>query len=42
MKKLLFILAIAGLTLTVSCTPESIASDEQQIEKDEQQELPNG
>ncbi|GAB5401583.1 MAG: hypothetical protein Aureis2KO_31680 [Aureisphaera sp.] len=35
MKKLLFILAIAGLVLTVSCTPESITSDEQQIDKAE-------
>ncbi|MDC8005770.1 hypothetical protein POV27_17085 [Aureisphaera galaxeae] len=38
MKKLLFILAIAGLVLTVSCTPESLTSDEQQIDKSEIEE----
>ncbi len=42
MKKLLFILAIAGLVLTVSCTPESLGSDEQQIDKDKYEVPPNG
>ncbi len=42
MKKLLFILAIAGLVLTVSCTPEALASDEQQIDKNKTDIPPNG
>ncbi|MEL6811719.1 MAG: hypothetical protein AAFP76_10320 [Bacteroidota bacterium] len=42
MKKLLFIFALVGLTLTASCTPEAITSDEQQVETEEIQELPNG
>ena len=32
MKKLMFILAL--IALAASCTPESITSDEQQIDKD--------
>ncbi len=35
MKKLLFILAVSGLVLTTSCTPESLSSDEQQTKKED-------
>ncbi len=42
MKKLMFILALLGLVLTASCTPESIAGDEQQIDKDKYEVPPNG
>lgn len=42
MKKLMFILAVSGLILTASCTPEAIASDEQQVKKDEYTPPPNG
>ncbi len=42
MKKLMFILAIAGLVLTASCTPESLVTNEQQIDKDEYEPDPNG
>lgn len=40
MKKFMFILAVAGLVLTASCTPESITGDEQQIDKTKI-EIPN-
>jgi hypothetical protein len=42
MKKLMFILAILSVVLTASCTPESIAGDEQQIDKDKYEVPPNG
>ena len=42
MKKLLFILALVATILTVSCTPETLASEEQQVENDEYYDLPNG
>lgn len=42
MKKLMFILAVLGLILTASCTPESIASDETQIDKEDYEPDPNG
>ena len=40
MKKLMFILAI--IALAASCTPESINSDEQQIDKADYEVPPNG
>ena len=40
MKKLFFILAVISLVLATSCTPEALASDEQQIDK-EDVEIPN-
>ncbi len=40
MKKLMFILAL--IALAASCTPESITSDEQQIDKDKYEIPPNG
>lgn len=40
MKKLMFILAVTGLVLTTSCTPESLVTDEQQIDKKDIQ-IPN-
>ncbi len=42
MKKLMFILALAAFSLMASCTPESIAGDEQQIDKDKYEVPPNG
>lgn len=30
----MFILAVVGLVLTASCTPQDLESDEQQIDKD--------
>lgn len=42
MKKLMYILAISGLVLTASCTPESIVQDEQQIDKEDYEPDPNG
>jgi len=40
MKKLMFILAV--LALAASCTPESLATDDQQLRKSEYQIPPNG
>ncbi len=40
MKKLMFIFAM--LALAASCTPESLSSDEQQIDKDKYEVPPNG
>jgi len=40
MKKLMFIFAL--LALIASCTPESLTSDEQQIDKDKYEVPPNG
>ncbi len=40
MKKLMFILAL--IALAASCTPESITSDEQQIDKDKYEIPQNG
>lgn len=40
MKKLMFILAV--LALAASCTPESLATDDQQIKKSEYEVPPNG
>jgi hypothetical protein len=40
MKKLMFILAL--IALAASCTPESITSYEQQIDKDKYEIPPNG
>ncbi|MFT4800654.1 MAG: hypothetical protein ACI93N_000415 [Flavobacteriaceae bacterium] len=40
MKKLMFILAL--IALAASCTPESITSDEQQLDKDKYEIPPNG
>ena len=40
MKKLMFIFAL--LALVASCTPESLLSDEQQIDKDKYEVPPNG
>ena len=40
MKKLMFILAL--IALAASCAPESITSDEQQIDKDKYEIPPNG
>ncbi len=40
MKKLMFILAL--IALAASCTPESITSDEQKIDKDKYEIPPNG
>ncbi|WP_339700787.1 hypothetical protein [uncultured Marixanthomonas sp.] len=40
MKKLMFILAV--LALAASCTPESLATDEQQLDKSEYEIPPNG
>ncbi len=42
MKKLMFILAVVGLALVASCTPEDLTSDEQQIDKDKYEVPPNG
>ena len=42
MKKFMFIFAIAGLVLAASCTPESLSSDEQQIDKNKVEIPPNG
>ena len=42
MKKLIFILAVLAFTLAASCTPESIAGDEQQIDKDKYEVPKNG
>lgn len=42
MRKLFFILAIGGLVLSTSCTPEALTSDEQQIDKDKIEIPPNG
>jgi hypothetical protein len=40
MKKLMFIFAL--LALAASCTPESLTSDEQQIDKADYKVPPNG
>ncbi|MGY8887263.1 MAG: hypothetical protein ACKVGT_10630 [Flavobacteriales bacterium] len=40
MKNLLFIFAL--LAFVASCTPESLTSDEQQIDKDKYEVPPNG
>ena len=40
MKKLMFIFALLGIV--ASCTPESLTSDEQQIDKDKVEIPPNG
>jgi hypothetical protein len=40
MKKLMFIFAL--LVFAASCTPESLSSDEQQIDKDKVEIPPNG
>jgi hypothetical protein len=40
MKNLMFIFAL--LALVASCTPESLSSDEQQIDKDKIEIPPNG
>jgi hypothetical protein len=40
MKKLMFICAL--LALAASCTPESLTSDEQQLDKDKYEIPPNG
>jgi len=40
MKKLMFILAV--LALAASCTPESLATDEQQLDKKDYEIPPNG
>ena len=40
MKKLMFILAV--LAFSASCTPESLESDEQQIDKDQYEVPPTG
>ncbi len=42
MKKLMFILAVLTLIIAASCTPESLASDEQQIDKDKYEIPTNG
>lgn len=42
MKKVMIIFAVLGLILTASCTPEAIATDEQQIDKKDYQIPPNG
>ncbi|MEZ4858828.1 MAG: hypothetical protein R2781_08455 [Flavobacteriaceae bacterium] len=42
MKKLMLILAIAIFVIASSCTPESLASDQQQIDKDKYEIPPNG
>ncbi len=38
----MFILAMLSLIMTASCTPESLANDEQQIDKDKYEIPPNG
>ncbi len=40
MKKLMFIFAL--LALVASCTPESLVTDEQQLDKDKYEIPPNG
>ena len=40
MKKLMFIFGL--LALVASCTPESLTSDEQQLDKDKYEVPPNG
>jgi hypothetical protein len=40
MKKLMFIFAI--LALAASCTPESLVTDEQQLDKEQYEVPPNG
>lgn len=42
MKKLMLILAMLTLVVAASCTPESLASDQQQIDKEDYQIPPNG
>ena len=42
MKKLFYILAVLAIVLAASCTPESLASDEVQIDKDKYEIPPNG
>ena len=42
MKKFMLIFALVGLTLTVSCTPEALATDEVQIDKKDYVPPPNG
>jgi hypothetical protein len=42
MKKFMFILAVVGLVLAASCTPEALTSDDQQIDKDKYEIPPNG
>lgn len=38
----MFILAVVGLVLVASCTPEDLTSDEQQIDKDKYEVPHNG
>lgn len=38
----MLILALLTLVVATSCTPESLASDEQQIDKDKYEIPPNG
>lgn len=38
----MFTLALLTLIMAASCTPESLASDEQQIDKDKYEIPPNG
>ena len=40
MKKLMFILAL--IAMAASCTPESLSSDDQQIDKNKYEIPPNG
>lgn len=42
MKKLMLTLAMLTLIVAASCTPESLASDQQQIDKDKYEIPPNG
>jgi len=42
MKKFMFILAVVGLVIASSCTPEALTSDDQQIDKDKYEIPPNG
>lgn len=42
MKKVFYILALLAVVFAASCTPESLASDDLQIDKDKYEIPPNG